>query len=155
MPRASTLTLTTAVLAATALGGSASGSPGPPRAAAARTIPVNDTASLHSVHTNGSTFTEEGQAKGSLPGTVRVALTLTGTSVKAVFTFYLAGGTMSGQGGGRLHIGHGGYASFGGALLVNHGTGRYRHASGSGALYGAINRNNSSAVLQATGSLHY
>ncbi|HEY7961499.1 MAG TPA: hypothetical protein VID29_06215 [Solirubrobacteraceae bacterium] len=125
-----------------------------PAARAARTLSVNDTAHLRVSSRGGSNLIEEGQATGSLPGRVRASLLLGAGTVKAGFTIYLRGGSISGHGSARLNAGRGAYASFGGSLVVSHGTGRYAHVSGSGGLYGTINRENDNAVVQVVGNLH-
>jgi hypothetical protein len=126
----------------------------PVRARAAKVLAVNDKAALHFVAENGSQTTEEGTATGTLPGTVRAQLTL-GTTVLIRFTLYLRGGSISGQATAKLNPGKGAYASFGGSLHVTHGSGHYRHVSGSGGLYGTINRNQSNAAtVQVVGHLH-
>jgi len=123
---------------------------------AARVLVVNDTA--HMTLTNPSsasaTLIEEGRATGTLPGTVRARLTVGANSVTAGFTIYLKGGTISGHSSARLNPGRGEYASFGGSLGVSHGSGHYAHASGSGELYGTINRNTDNATVQVVGNLH-
>jgi hypothetical protein len=125
-----------------------------PTAHASRTLSVNDTAHLRFVTSSGNTLSEEGQATGSMPGRVRVRLTVGSNTVNSSFTIYLHGGSISGRGSARLNVGHGAYASFGGSLSVTHGTGHYAHVSGSGGLYGTINRTNDSAVVQVVGHLH-
>jgi hypothetical protein len=52
-------------------------------------------------------------------------------------------------------VGRGTYASFAGALSISRGTGRYRRARGLGKIYGAINRNDDSAIVQAIGTMSY
>lgn len=125
-----------------------------PMARAARTINVTDEAHLHVTHTSGELLQEEGHAIGALPGTVRVSFRV-GTSVTGSFTIYpRGGGSISGQGSARLHS-TSMYASFGGSMLVNHGTGRYAHVHGRGGFYGTVDRHNDSLVLQTTGQLSY
>jgi hypothetical protein len=122
---------------------------------AARTLNVTDEAHLHLVNTAGEVLEEEGPATGALPGKVHVRF-MVGTSVTGTFVFYpRGGGSITGHGSARLHS-TGTYASFGGTLVVSHGTGRYAHAHGSGGLYGAVNRRaNDALVVQTTGKLSY
>jgi hypothetical protein len=122
-------------------------------ALAAGTISVNDTGRLHQIEENGSQLIEEGPATGSLPGRVRAAIVL-GTTVTLGFTIYLHGGTISGHGAAKLNPGKGQFASFSGSLSVTHGSGHYAHTTGSGGLYGTIDRlNNDAAVVQVVGRL--
>jgi hypothetical protein len=116
---------------------------------------VNDTAYLHLVASNASTLVEEGRSYGTLPGRARVRLTILGTTIKARFTVYVSGGSISGAGHGVLHIGRGSQASFGGVLAITRGTGRYAHARGSGGLYGTLDRSSDGAVVQTLGHLSY
>jgi hypothetical protein len=147
------LALGLSAIAAAALPTAAAGG-APPRAHAARTISVNDTGRLRLVGSSGNTLIEEGQSSGTLPGRVRARLTVSSNTVRATFTISLHGGSISGYGSAKLNVGRGVYASFGGSLNVSHGTGRYAHVSGSGGLYGTINRNTDDATVQVVGRLH-
>jgi hypothetical protein len=125
-----------------------------PVARSARTLNATDEAQLHLTGTSGSLFLEEGSAKGALPGTVKVRFTVAAT-VSGSFTIYpLGGGSIIGHGSARLHS-TGTYASFGGSMSVNHGTGRYVHAHGSGGFYGILNRRTDALTIQTTGRLSY
>jgi hypothetical protein len=123
-------------------------------ARAARSTQVNDTAKLHVVGGSGSTLVEEGRGTGTLPGAVRIKLTLGVSTATSQFTISVSGGSLSGHASGRLHAGGGGYASFGGSLSLSKGTGRYAHASGTGSLYGVINRDTQNLTVQVLGHLH-
>lgn len=122
----------------------------------ARVLPVNDTArmTLTNPSSASATLIEEGRALGSLPGTVRARLTIATSAMTAGFTIYVHGGTISGHSAARLNPGRGEYASFSGSLSVSYGSGSYAHASGSGELYGTINRNTDNATVQVVGNLH-
>jgi hypothetical protein len=123
---------------------------------AAHTLNVKDEGRLHLVSSSGSNLIEEGPISGTIPGRVRVSFNV-GPTVYASFTIYVqSGGSISGRGHGALHS-TSAYSTFGGALSVTHGTGRYTHASGTGDLYGAINRKSSSypMTVQTVGELHY
>jgi hypothetical protein len=128
---------------------------GGPSARAARTLNVTDTAHLHLVEESGSLIAEEGAATGGLAGTVKARFNI-GATITAYYTIYpRGGGSISGYGRATLHS-SGRYASFGGTLNVNHGSGRYAHAHGSGGLYGAIERRPPyAATVQTTGKLSY
>lgn len=124
-------------------------------AVAARSLQVKDSAKLHLVSADGNTLVEEGRASGTLPGTVRVSLTLRAHTATSTFSLRASGGAISGNGQGSLKVGKGGYDSFGGRLSVRHGSGRFRHASGSGGLYGAIYRVTDAMNVQVAGTLRY
>ncbi len=121
--------------------------------AAARTLNASDEAHLHLIHASGSQLIEEGRATGAIPGTVKASFTVEAT-VAGTFTIYTRGGSITGRGSGTLR-GTGTYASFGGSLTVTGGTGRYKHAHGSGGLYGTVNRRTEALVVQITGHLSY
>jgi hypothetical protein len=123
------------------------------RAHDARTLNVTDTAHLRYVRSSGSALVEEGAATGGLPGTVKVSIDV-GATVSASFAIYAHGGSLIGEGSGKLH-GTGVYASFGGSMTVSRGTGRYAHAHGHGGFYGTINRNTYALTVQTTGALSY
>jgi hypothetical protein len=131
------------------------GAPGDPplRARAARTLNVTDTARLRYRGTSGSSLVEEGTATGALPGTVKVRFDV-GASVAASFTISTPHGALIGHGKGALHS-SAMYASFGGSMIVTHGTGRYRYAHGHGGFYGVINRKTYNVIVQTTGKLSY
>jgi hypothetical protein len=125
----------------------------PLAARAAHVVNVKDEAHLHLTGTNGSLLLEEGPATGAIPGTVKASFVIA-ANVTATFTIYAHGGSISGRGTGALHS-TGLYSSFGGSLKVTGGTGRYKHAHGSGGLYGAINRKTYALTVQTTGQLTY
>jgi hypothetical protein len=126
----------------------------PPVARAAGVLNVRDEGHLHLVRESGSLLLEEGPATGTLPGTVKVRFDV-GATITAQFTIYArGGGSISGHGSGALRS-TGAYSTFGGTLAVTSGTGRYRHARGSGGLYGAINRKTYALTVQTIGKLSY
>jgi hypothetical protein len=143
--------------AAAFLGGSTgavpAGAASNPAARSARALNVNDEGHLHLVSESGSLLVEEGAAKGTLPGTVKVRFNI-GAVVSAYFTIYTRGGSITGHGSGTLHS-TGSYASFGGSLTVTRGTGRFAHVRGTGGLYGAINRRTYALTVQTIGKLSY
>jgi len=120
---------------------------------AARTLIVGDKAQLHCVKESGSDLLEEGQATGSLPGGVRAQFDV-GATVYVSFSISTRYGSISGSGSSRLR-GTGVWDSFGGAITVTHGTGRYSHAHGHAGLYGVINRRTYASTVQTTGTLDY
>jgi hypothetical protein len=126
-----------------------------PTAHAARALNVKDEGHLHLAgKPSGAEIVEEGAVTGTLPGTVKVRFNV-GATVSASFTIYpRGGGSISGHGSGALHSSSV-YATFGGSLSVTGGTGRFRHAHGSGGLYGAINRRTYAVTVQTIGKLSY
>jgi hypothetical protein len=125
-----------------------------PNAHVARSLRVLDTAHMHRVSCSCNDIAEEGQAKGSLAGTVRAYVNV-GSPIIFRFTISVhGGGTLSGEGSGRPK-GNPAEPSFKGTMKVTRGTGRYRHAHGTGGFYGTINRSSYAAVMQTTGTLSY
>jgi len=149
------LVLLLAVLGSTAaVYAHASDATSPPVGRAAHTLNVTDTAHLHYVKSPGSLLLEVGAATGGLPGAVKAYLHV-GPTVTASFTIYGHGWSISGHGSGKPS-GTGRLASFGGAMSVSHGTGRYADAHGHGGFYGTIERTQPyAAVVQTTGTLSY
>jgi hypothetical protein len=125
------------------------------RAHAARTLSVKDEGHLHLAgKPEGSLIVEEGAVSGTLPGTVKVRFDV-GATVTAQFTIYArGGGSVSGHGSGALHS-TSLYSTFGGTLSVTSGTGRFKHARGTGGLYGAIDRKTDALTVQTIGKLSY
>jgi hypothetical protein len=127
----------------------------PSQARAARTLSVRDEGHLHLAgKPEGSLIVEEGAVSGTLPGTVKVRFDV-GATVTAQFTIYArGGGSVSGHGSGALHS-TSLYSTFGGTLSVTSGTGRFKHAHGTGGLYGAIDRKTDALTVQTIGKLSY
>jgi len=119
----------------------------------ARALNVSDKALLHRVRESGSDLIEEGQATGSLPGGLRAQFNV-GATVYASFSISTQYGSISGSGSSKLR-GTGVWDSFGGAINVTHGTGRYSHAHGHAGFYGVINRRTYTSSVQTTGTLDY
>lgn len=127
-----------------------------PRGRSARTrLVVKDVAHLHLVSADGNTLVEAGRASGTLPGSVRVKLTLRAHSATSSFTIFAKGGAISGNGRGRLKLGKHGWDSFGGSLSVRHGSGRFKGAHGAGGLYGSVYRVTDAMNAQVSGTLYY
>lgn len=126
-------------------------------AAAGESQTVSDSGHLHLVSSKGgSALHEAGKASGTLPGTVTVALTIHTSTATSSFTIDVqGGGSIYGKASGALKTGKGGYASFGGHLTVAGGTGKYAHASGTGGLYGVIDRYNDALTVKVQGTLQY
>jgi hypothetical protein len=129
--------------------GAASKSPG---AMAARSTSISDKSTLHRVKTIGNTLIEEGNAEGTLKGRVKISLDLEEVgSATSHFVMYLPGGNLLGHANGKAATPKEDWESFGGNMWIDHGTGRYAHVSGSGKMYGALNRHTYVFVVQVTG----
>jgi hypothetical protein len=102
----------------------------------------------------GNTLIEEGNAEGTLKGRVKIDLDLEveRDSATSQFAIYLPGGDLLGHANGKATIGKEGWESFGGEMQIDHGTGRYAHASGSGKMYGALSRRTYILIVQVIGT---
>jgi len=152
---ASLLVASAALASAGAGTANASSAAGRTVAWAAQAQVANDEGNLHLVGESGADLVEEGQMGGTFPGRARLLFTI-GAIVSASFTLYPhGGGSVSGHGSGKLRSA-GRYASFGGTMSVTSGTGRYRHAHGSGGFYGTILRKSPyPVVVQTRGTLSF
>jgi hypothetical protein len=120
---------------------------------AARTIGGTDTAHLRLIHQDEMRLTEEGLARGALPGLMHAVLTV-GALFTGSCTIHASSGSITGHGVATPH-GTGRYQSFSGSLYVTGGTGRYRHIHGRTGLYGTLDRRTFALVVQTTGRLSY
>ena len=126
-----------------------------PVARTARTVALTETGRLHSANGAGSTIDERGTATGTYDCAIVVHLTIVSASrVTASFTVSPKGGTISGTGSARFQTrGSNGY--FGGAISIAHGTGSYRHASGTNlGISGIINRETFNLTVHVHGTIH-
>jgi hypothetical protein len=76
-------------------------------------------------------------------------------NASATFTIRTAAGSISGSARARLSNPSSPTPSFRGALQITGGSGRYRHARGSGELFGVFHRHGYGLVFQAFGRLSY
>jgi hypothetical protein len=128
----------------------------PGAANAARTMSVRDEGSLAFKGSSGSQLVDEGHAKGTLPGWVKVRLTYNGNpTVYAQFTIYTNGGSINGRATGRVGNPSSANPSFRGSLTITGGSGRYAHAGGSGELFGVVYRRSLALTVQAIAKLRY
>jgi hypothetical protein len=121
---------------------------------AARTVSLRETGQLHLVSKHGFTLNEQGTASGTIDGPIGVRLTIVSTSrVSAEITISPRGGSISGEGTASYHKGQTS-ASFAGAMSIDHRSGSYAHAQGSGLSFsGTIARSNDAIVVHVSGSL--
>ena len=143
-----------AVVAVSCLG-AAGGVAAAPLARAAHSLTANEHASLHLVKKNGSILHESGSASGTLPGSVSATFNTSNTArVTGSVTFHPAGGSIT-----VTVLGYpqslGTVAKVSGSVSVRGGTGRYRHAAGSGSFTGSVNRRTWRVTVNARVSLHY
>lgn len=146
----------TALALAVALGTTASAQATGPMAKAAHRLSAKDEAKLHYVRASGSSLIDEGKASGTIPGTVRIDFTYTGSpNVGAQFTIYGSSGSLRVHASGKLSSPTNPKPSFKGNLSIVGGSGRYAHAHGSGTLYGVFYRRSYGLVVQVQGTVYY
>jgi hypothetical protein len=125
-------------------------------ASAASTLNVHDEGHLHFITSSGSEIIDEGAAKGSFPGTVKVHFDYNGNpAVSAKFTISGRGGSISGQAKARLSNPTSPAPSFRGAFSITGGSGHYAHIHGTGEIFGVFTRRGYALVVQTIGDLHY
>jgi hypothetical protein len=144
---------TLAVAAGTLVFSGAAGASGS-RAAAARTITLNDTGHLRETSHKNFYLNYSGQASGTVAGTIYLHLHVINTSrFTAELSVYPRGSSMSGTASGSYRN-NGPTASFTGTLSINRGTGSYSHAHGSGISFsGATQRSNGDTTVRVNGHL--
>lgn len=124
-------------------------------ALASKRIRLIETAQLHLTGEGESTLNERGHASGTFNAPVTAHLDLSVGHVTAVFTLLLKGGSVTGKAEARYVV-KGSIAYYGGTLNVIHGTGTYRHASGSNiGISGTINHLNFNLTVKANGWITY
>jgi cytoskeletal protein RodZ len=126
-------------------------------ATASTTVAVADKGELHLVHAVGNTLIEEGQATGTLPGIAQVKLDVNTAKGVATASVRLTrpDGTLASHSSGRTEGGHGGWEDFSGTMSIEHGSGEYANASGSGQISGQINRRTDRLLVEVSGTLRY
>lgn len=123
-------------------------------AAAASGSYVKEEGHLHLARkSGGSAIVEEGAATGTFDASVQTEITIKVSEVTGSVVVHLKGGSISGYATATPHF-SGKYVSFKGTLKINHGTGRYRGASGTAGFYGALNHANYTLSVQLIGHLH-
>jgi hypothetical protein len=136
------VTLGLGTAAGVAPSGAVPSRPGP-IAVAARTLSLNLTASMHLVGRPGHVLTHQGALSGTLSGQMYArSVSLSSNRGTATFTFYLKGGTLSGQATISGHV-VGAAVPFTGTAKITGGTGSWAHTSGGNLRYsGVMNRQN-------------
>jgi hypothetical protein len=126
-----------------------------PGARSARTISLSETARLHLTSKHTITLNEEGEASGTIRGTIYIHLRLANNQggVSAEVNIYPHGGSLSGYGSATYRV-EGAEAVFSGRLAITRGTGSYEHASASGLRFtGSIQRRSDAVAVQLSGPL--
>lgn len=141
----------TAVVFGTGAAGAAS-----PRATAARSTNLNDSAKLHLQNKHGLVLKEAGNAKGSLGGPLYLQLNVTSTrSVTAQVQVYPNGGSISGNAKASYRVA-GSTATFSGTLAITKGSGNYSKAKASALSFsGTIQRSNDAVTVHVSGKMSY
>jgi hypothetical protein len=144
-----------AVATAVTLGAGAAGAASP-HATAARTLTLNDSASLHLQNKHGVELKESGAAKGTLAGTLYLQLKVTSTrSVSAKVQVYPKGGSISGSAKASYRVA-GSTATFSGTLAITKGSGTYSKAKASALSFsGTIKRSNDAVTVRVSGPMSY
>jgi hypothetical protein len=119
---------------------------------AARTVSLNDSGNLHKTSKHGFNLYESGSASGSIAGSISVHLDVVSTNhVTAELTVYPKGSSITGKASGNYRT-NGGTASFSGTLSIDHGSGSYSGAHGSGiAFSGTIQRSDDAMTVHVNG----
>lgn len=127
-----------------------------PHATAARTLSLNDSASLHLENKHGLVLKEGGTAKGSLGGPLYLQLDVTSTrAVTAQVQVYPKGGSVSGDAKASYHVA-GSTASFSGTMTITKGSGTYSKAKASTLSFsGTIQRSNDAVTVHVSGNMSY
>jgi len=144
-----------AVATATVFGAGAAGAASP-HARAARSIDLNDSASLHLQNKHGIELKEEGTAKGNLPGPLYLQLKVTSTrSVSANVEVYPGKSSISGTAKASYRV-SGSTATFSGTMEVTKGSGSYSKAKASALKFsGTIQRSNDAVTVRVSGPMSY
>jgi hypothetical protein len=124
--------------------------------ARARTVTLSEGGRLHLTSHHGFTLNEQGNAYGTISGTIYIHLRVSSTNhVTAEVNIYPSGGSLTGYASAGYHV-HGSVASFNGSMSIARGTGRYSHARGNGLSFtGTIQRSNDAVNVHVSGGMSY
>ncbi len=156
--RVSSAALAAGALATAAVLGQGAASAAPPRAKAARTLNLNDSANLVQNNKKGVELKDSGTAKGTLPGKIYIQLRIgQGKVVTARIQVYPnSHDSISASASATYHVNTSTYASFSGTLNVTGGSGRYSKAKGSKLSFsGSVHRPSNSVSVRVTGTMSY
>lgn len=150
-----TLLITGAVMLALLAFATSTGLATPVLARSARTISLNESAHLHLTSKHSLTLNEEGQASGTVHGTIYIHLHLSNNhgGVSAEVNIYPHGGSLTGYGSASYRV-EGAEALFSGKLAITRGSGSYAHASAAALRFtGSIQRRTDAVAVQLNGPL--
>jgi hypothetical protein len=118
----------------------------------AKAFSLRESAHLHLTSKHGFTLNEQGVTSGTLTGKIYVHLRIVSTSrVAAEVSIYPRGSSISGYASAQYQRGTEA-GSFAGSMSISRGTGRYRHAHGSGLSFtGTIKRSNDAITVYVSG----
>jgi hypothetical protein len=125
-----------------------------PTAGSSRTFSLSDSAHLHLTSKHKFTLNEQGYASGTISGPIYIHLTVVSVNhVTAEVNIYPGGGSLTGYASASYHP-SGSVATFAGSMYIARGTGRYRHAQGSGLSFsGTIKRENDAVTVHVSGRM--
>ena len=126
----------------------------PVTARVARTLTLTDSGRLHLTSHHSFTLNEQGDASGTISGTIYIHLTIVSTNrVTAEVDIYPSGGSITGYATASYRPA-GAVATFDGTMSVARGTGRYGGARGSGlAFSGTVQRTNDAVTVHVSGRM--
>jgi hypothetical protein len=121
---------------------------------AARTFSLSESGHLRLTSHHGFTLNEQGNASGTISGTIYIHLHVVSTNrVTAEVNIYPSGGSLTGYANASYHP-SGSVATFNGTMYIARGTGRYSHAHGSGLSFtGSVQRSNDAVSVRVTGRM--
>jgi len=123
-----------------------------PTAHATRTVKISESVDLHLVKKKGGILKEKGTATGTLSGSVSATFNTSNLAqVTGTVTFFTRGGSVTITALGYPQS----LSKFSGPISVKSGTGRFRHAHGSGSCSGNVNRKSWHITVKAHGTLTY
>jgi hypothetical protein len=154
--RISSIALALAALSAAVVLGAGAAGAASPRATAARSLTLSDSASLRLQNKHGVELKEGGTAKGTLAGPLYLQLKVTSTrSVSALVQVYPKGGSISGNAKASYSV-NGATATFSGTLAITKGSGKYSKAKASALSFtGTIKRSNDAVTVHVSGKMAY
>ncbi|HEV7939043.1 MAG TPA: hypothetical protein VGP18_13605 [Solirubrobacteraceae bacterium] len=120
----------------------------------AKTLNLVENASLALVREEGATLVEHGKATGTYDAPVTAIFTIHPKAVTATVTVFPHGGSITGIAQANYVVQNSvGY--FGGTLVITHGTGSFKHASGKAlGISGTIDRYSFATTVKAHGEVN-